>query len=223
MKFEYFAGEQRSPEWFELRHGKVTASRLSDWLAVAKKDGKTPLKARLDYEKELAFEQTFGVSYENPVTKAMKDGIDYEPFVREQYSKITGNAVKECGAWYNDIFVASPDGTVGEDGLLEIKVVREGSFVDVLDNDVPDKWMLQIQGQIMASGKKWCDFVAANLLTGKMKVVRVEADAEMIMRIAESLDGYEFQATIPTDKLFDFQDPVPAIEGTNTGEVSWET
>jgi len=99
MKFKYFAGEQRSPEWFKLRLGKVTASRLEDWLAVskAKKTEGKPLKKRLDYEKELLFERKFGVSFENFVTKPMQDGIDYEPFVREQYSQIRGVPVETVG------------------------------------------------------------------------------------------------------------------------------
>lgn len=185
MKFEYFAGEQRTPEWYKLRLGKVTASQLHAWLAVSKAKGKEgkPLKARLDYEKELLFERRFNTSFERFVTDAMQDGIDFEDFARKEYARLTGAEVKECGAWFNDYFVASPDGvierpdTAGQ-GLLEIKIVKDNTFSDILTDGVPDKYMKQIQGQLWASGLKWSDFVAVNLNTKKMKVIRVEADPE---------------------------------------------
>lgn len=180
MKFEYFAGEQRTPEWFELRRGKVTASRLEDWLSVskAKNTPGKPLKARLDYEKEIMFERTFGKSFDNYVTPAMQDGIDYEGFARDEYTRITGNKVEEVGAWYNEYFCASPDGSVGADGLIEIKVLKDNSFCDVLMEGVPSKHWKQCQGQLWASGRKWCDYVAINLNTGKLKIVRVLPDPE---------------------------------------------
>lgn len=185
MKFQYFAGEQRTPEWFKLRLGKVTASQLHAWLAVSKAKGKEgkPLKARLDYEKELLFERKFNTSFERFVTDAMQDGIDYEAFARQEYMRVTGNTVKECGAWYSDFFVASPDGDVedaqvSEPGLLEIKIVKDNTFSDILTDGVPDKWMKQVQGQMWASGRKWTDFVAVNFNTKKLKIIRVEADPE---------------------------------------------
>lgn len=185
MKFEYFAGEQRTPEWFKLRLGRVTASQMHAWLAVSKAEktkGK-PLKARLDYEKELLFERKFNTSFERFVTDAMQDGIDYEDFARKEYARVTGNTVKECGAWYSDFFVASPDGdvtdpSVKELGLLEIKIVKDNTFSDILTDGVPAKYMMQVQSQMWASGRKWTDFVAVNLNTKKLKIIRVEADPE---------------------------------------------
>jgi predicted phage-related endonuclease len=180
MKFQYFDGEQRSPEWYALRLGKVTASQLWAWLAVSKaKDGAgKPLKARLDYEKELLFERRFNTSFENFVSEAMQDGIDYEDYARHQYQEVTGNSVEECGAWYNDYFCASPDGVVGEDGLLEVKIVKDNTFTEILTSGVPDKWWKQCQGQLWASGRKWCDFVAVNFNTKKIKIIRVLPDKE---------------------------------------------
>lgn len=149
-EFQYFAGEQRSPEWFKLRLGKVTASKLKDWLAVSKGRGNAkvgagaPLKGRLDYEKELMFERQFGVSFENFVSKAMQDGIDFETFVIEQYEKQTGTTVYAVGGWYNDFFMASPDGGIGNpedvaqgivEGIVEVKVLKDTKFTAVLMAD----------------------------------------------------------------------------------------
>lgn len=214
MTFEYYAGPQKSPEWFQLRQGKVTASRLEDWLSVSKAKGKEgkPLQKRLDYEKELMFERTFNTSFEHFVSSAMQDGVDFEDFARKQYEQIKDVKVEECGAWYNDLFCASPDGMVGEDGLVEVKVVRDNSFTDILDNGVPEKWWKQCQGQLWASGKKWCDFVAINLNTKKLKVIRVLPDKEfqdwLELSVPEPLTVEPFS----NEGVYDFVSEAPAIE-----------
>lgn len=213
MKFEYFAGPQRSPEWFKIRLGKVTASRLEDWLSVSRAKGKegTPLKARLDYEKELMFERQFGVSFETFVTDAMQDGIDYEGFAAAQYALMHPEwFIEECGCWYNDVFVASPDRTIfpkGSNsadidnviGLLEIKIVKDNTFTEILMSGVPPKHMKQIQGQLFASGLPWCDYVALNFNTKSFVVIHVEADKEfheyLELALTEQLVTQPFEVT----------------------------
>lgn len=208
MSFEYFGGAQRTPEWFEIRRGKVSASRLAEWLATSKRDG-SPLKARLDYEKELSFEMQFNRNYNVWVSAAMQNGIDYEDFARRQYNKVTGANAQECGCWYNDYFVASPDATVGEDGLVEIKVLTDSSFTEVLSTGVPEKHWQQIQGQLFASGRKWCDYVAMSLTTKKLKIIRVTPHEVFHNILEESL-----MEPIPTllldhEGLYDIVDELP--------------
>jgi hypothetical protein len=209
--FKYFGGAQRSPEWFKLRLGKVTASRLDDWLSVSKaKTGPgKPLKKRLDYEKELLFERSFNTSFETFVSGAMQDGIDFEDFARIQYEKISGNKVTEVGCWYNDVFVASPDGMVGDDGLIEIKVLKDNSFTDVLTDGVPEKHMRQMQGCLWASGRKWSDYVAINLNTKMLKIIRVEADPEFQEYLELSLGEELVIAEFPADGVYSFVDELP--------------
>lgn len=214
MKFEYLGAPQRSPEWFKVRLGKVTASRLEDWLSVSKAKNSLgkPLKKRLDYEKEIRFEQQFGRNYNVFVSEAMQDGIDLEDFARRQYEKIEGVAVDECGCWYNDFFVASPDGTVGDDGLVEVKVLRDNSFTEVLTDGVPEKHWKQVQGQLWASGRAWCDYIAINITTRKLKIIRVLPDKEfhdwLEVAVADPITIPQFS----TDNVYDFVDPLP--EGT---------
>lgn len=221
MKFEYFAGEQRTEPWFALRLGKPTASRLVDWLSVSKSKATAgkPLKARLDYEKELMFERQFGVAFENYVTSAMQDGIDFEDFLVTQYEKITGNKVTAVGAWYNDHFLASPDGGVADEGLIECKVVRDNSFTEVLVSGVPDKHWKQIQGQLFASGRKWCDYVVGNLSTRKVKIIRVLPDPEFHEYLEAALLEELVTAEFDNEQLFDFVDatPEPLEDNDNLG------
>ena len=211
MKFEYFAGQQRTAPWFDLRIGKVTASRLEDWLSVSKaaKTLGAPLQKRKDYEKELQYERQFGVAYDNFVSDAMNDGIEFERFAVRQYEQRRAVAVVEVGAWYNDQFVASPDGGVGDEGIVEVKVVRDNTFSSILSDGVPEKHWKQCQGQLWASGRKWCDYIAINLNTKLMKVIRVMPDAEfhewLELAVPEPLTVEPY-----SDKdLYSFVDVVP--------------
>lgn len=237
MKFEYFAGEQRTAPWFDLRIGKVTASRLEDWLSVSKAKGKegTPLQKRKDYEKELQYERQFGVAYDNFVSDAMNDGIIYEQFAIMNYEAIKKVKVVSVGAWYNDQFVASPDGGVADEGLVEVKVVRDNTFSIILSADpkdthayqdgvddkgkpvmkgtgVPEKHWKQIQGQLWASGRKWCDYIAINLNTKKMKVIRVLPDKEfhewLELAVPEPISVEPFS----DQELYDFVQAIPEGE-----------
>lgn len=229
MNFSYFEGEQRTPEWYKIRLGKVTASRLSDWLAVskAKTGAGKPLKARLDYEKELLFERKFNTSFETFVSEAMQDGIDYEAYARQQYQEITGASVSECGAWYNEYFCASPDGVVQRadsdgDGLLEIKIVKDNSFTEILTSGVPDKWWKQIQGQLWASGYQWCDFVAVNFNTRKIKIIRVTPDAEFHewAELAIVEDFNTDDSIFDTDQLYDLKELPATAEPIAAGDAA---
>ena len=236
MKFQYFAGEQRTPEWYKLRIGKVTASRLEDWLSVSKaaKTLGQALQKRKDYELELQYERQFNVAYDNFVSSAMEDGVIFEEFARRQYEKLMDVSAAPVGAWYNEHFVASPDSTVGEDGLLEIKVLRDNSFSQVLAADpksthvveveqekdgkkikvkvgtgVIEKHWKQIQGQLWASGRKWCDYVVINLKTKKVKIIRVLPDKEfhewLELAVPEPISVEPFSTT----NVFDFIDDAP--------------
>lgn len=216
MKFDYLGAPQKSPEWFKVRLGKVTASKLSDWLAVskAKSGAGKPLKARLDYEKELMFERQFGVSFQTYVTDAMQDGIDYEEFAARQYEKLTGATVDECGCWYNDYFVASPDRTVIRpdsmgDGLLEIKIVKDNTFTEVLTAGVPDKHWKQIQGQLFASGYAWCDYVCLNFNTKKFVVIRVMPDKEFFEYLELALKENLVTEPFSVEAVHDIQGQIP--------------
>jgi len=211
MKFEYLDVAQRSPEWFGVRMGKVTASRLSDWMAVSVAKGKegTPLKARFDYERELWFERKFGVSFNNYVSEAMMDGQDFEDFARKQYENIKGVKVENCGIFYNNKFAATPDGFVGKDGLLEIKVLRDNTFTEVLLGGVPEKHFKQIQGQLWASGREWCDYVAINLNTKKIAIWRVAPNADLHKEIEESLNAELSVEDVPTNEVYDIVGALP--------------
>ena len=213
MRFEYQPVKQRSPEWFGIRMGKITASRLPAWLAVSIAKGKEgqPLQARKDYERELWFERKFGVSFNNYVSEAMLDGQDYEDFARKQYEAIKGATVDDCGIFFSPEFAATPDGLVGEDGQLEVKVLRDNKFTEVLLGGVPDDHWKQIQGQLFASGRKWCDYVALNLNTRKVAIWRVEPNADFHSQLEASLLEPLTVEEVSLDEVYDIVGDMPAI------------
>lgn len=219
LTFEYWGGIQRSPEWFALKRGKIGTSELSKWLAVskAKATAGKPLKARLDYEKQLMFERQFNTNFEKFTTEAMRDGVDLEDFARKQYQEITGRRVEECGAYYNDFIVSSPDRHVDDDGLLEIKILRDTNFTEVLATGKPfangnTDHNVQIQGQLWASaghGRKWCDYVAVNLNSKKVVIIRVEPDTEFHEYLNEAVQEQLVTEPFKLDNVHDIIGEVP--------------
>lgn len=212
--FTYSTAPQHSPEWVNLRVGKVTASRLGDWLAVGAKG--QPLAARATYETELVFEQGFNVPFKHFVTAAMEQGTQMESFLKKEIADIRGYEIESSGAFYSDTFVASPDGLVGDDGLVECKWLYDTKFAQVLKGGVPREHYLQIQGQLWATGRQWCDYVAGNANTKAFKVLRVERDEETIKEIAESVKALPELEAISKEDVHGFQSE-PEVQK----EVSW--
>jgi putative phage-type endonuclease len=170
--------EQRSEEWFQARLGKVTASRVADVLAKIK-SGESA--SRRNYKIQLVSERLTGEKQETYINQAMQDGIDREAFARNRYVQQFGE-VEEVGFIKHPTLEAgaSPDGMVGEDGILEIKCPMGSTHTETLmTQDVPSRYVPQIQFQLLVTGRKWCDFVSYNPMFPEhlqVFVKRVEAD-----------------------------------------------
>lgn len=227
LEFHYLGAPQRSPEWLAMKRGKIGASRLSDWLAVSKaKNGAgKPLKARLDYEKELMFERQFGVSFQTFVTDAMQEGIDYEDFARKQFILAHPELIaEEVGCWHNDFIAVSPDRllyqkpavwknenpAIGAHAGLEIKIVKDNTFAEILMSGVPDKHMKQCQGGLWATNlKKWY-YVALNFNTKRFIIIEVERDQELIDYMAEAVQEQLVVEPFALDKVYEIKGEIPA-------------
>jgi len=149
--------EQQSNEWIEARLVKATASNFG--LILAKGDG----KSRKTYMEGLVTEFDEGVPAENINTKHMRDGSEKEPLAREAYEQINGCKVEQVGfIQFNDYVGGSPDGLVGEDGLIEIKCATARVHRDYYTGTKkpPKKYRDQMQGLMWITGRAWCDFVS---------------------------------------------------------------
>lgn len=175
---------QGTDEWLAERAGCVTASRISD--VMAKGRGGQPSATRANYMAQLACEILTGLPTESFTSGAMQWGTDHEDQARASYTLETGRSVVETG-FVPHLAIgragASPDGLVGEDGLVEIKCPNTATHIATLRGaGIDRKYLLQMQWQMICTGRDWCDFVSFDpRLPGRLSlyVERVDADAEM--------------------------------------------
>jgi putative phage-type endonuclease len=151
---------QGSPEWHLARCGVPTASSF-DLIITTKGE---PSKQRLKYLYKLAGEQITGIAEETYQNGAMLRGKELEAEARKLYEFMSGETVQEVGFCVVDgdyAYGASPDGLVGEDGNLEIKCPSLSVHVGyLLDNKLPTDYFQQTQGQLLVTGRKFCDFIS---------------------------------------------------------------
>lgn len=185
---------QGSPEWFAARAGKVTASRVADVIAKTKSGYST---SRQNYAAELLCERLTGVCAPGFSNDAMRWGQEQEPFARQAYERKYGVEVYEVGfVDHPEIAMsgASPDGYVGEQGLIEIKAPNTATHLDTLLNDkVPAKYVTQIQWQLACTGREWCDFASFDprLPEGmQLYVTRIPRDVSMILELETEVSGF---------------------------------
>ena len=152
---------QGSPEWLAMRVGKVTASRIADLMAKTKSGWGA---SRANYCAQLVAERLTGMPAESYSNGAMQWGIEKEPLARAAYEfNQDCNVVQVAFVEHPRIVMsgASPDGYVGDDGLLEIKCPNTATHIEtLLGGSVPAKYELQMQWQMACTGRSWCDFVS---------------------------------------------------------------
>jgi len=153
--------EQKTSEWFAARNGKVTASRVADVVAKTKSGYST---SRDNYMAQLVCERMTGTQAESFNSSAMQWGTDTEPFARAAYETAMDVLVSETGFIIHPTIAeagASPDGLVGDDGLIEIKCPNTATHIETLLSErVPAKYITQMMWQMTCTGRKWCDFVS---------------------------------------------------------------
>lgn len=181
--------EQGSAEWLEMRLGKVTASRMSDVLSKGK--GSAPSKTAESYMMELLAEKLTGESKPFFENDAMRWGTETEPQARAMYE--VNNEFPEMKevafVEHNESIGISPDGMVGDDGLLEIKCPTTITQLKrALSDDYAKDYYTQIQCQLWVTERQWCDFVSfdprLNCSAGYLQQ-RVERDDEFIVAMKE--------------------------------------
>lgn len=153
--------EQRTDEWFSARLGCVTASRTADVMSKTKSGDSA---RRANYMAQLITERLTGQVSESFTSAAMQWGTDTEPQARAAYEFYTGESVEETGFVTHPTiayFGASPDGLVGDAGLIEIKCPNTATHIDtLLAEKVPTKYVTQMHVQMICTGRDWCDFVS---------------------------------------------------------------
>lgn len=152
---------QGSAEWFAQRAGKVTASRVADVIAKTKTGWGA---SRANYAAQLVAERLTGNVEPTFTNAAMQWGTDKEPEAREAYEFHAGVFVDQVGMIDHPKIAmtgASPDGLVGDDGLVEIKCPNTATHIEtLLSGKVPAKYVTQMAWQMACTSRAWCDFVS---------------------------------------------------------------
>jgi len=155
--------DQRSPEWYAARCGIVTASVVGKLITprTVKVASNPDSRGLIEF---LAAERVTGYVEDTYTSVDMWRGIDAEPYARDLYGGHHAEAV-ECGFMVRDFggfkIGYSPDGLVGDDGLIEIKAPRQKTHLaTVIADEVPLHYMAQCQAGLLVSGRKWIDFVS---------------------------------------------------------------
>ena len=152
--------EQGTDEWLALRLGKITASRMKELLSKGR--GTAPSKTAESYMFDLIAEKLTGKPKDFFMNDAMQWGVDTEESARAMYELKHGVDVVEVAFIELDENVGmSPDGLVGDDGLLEIKCPNTTTQLKrALTDNYSKDYYAQIQMQLWVSDRQWCDFVS---------------------------------------------------------------
>lgn len=177
--------QQGSKEWLEERMGLPTASNFNK---IVTSKGNVS-ESRKKYMYGLAAERVSRVIPDSYKSADMDRGNELEEEARREYRRVSGNKVVECGFCLSDssLYGASPDGLVESNGLLEIKCPRPSTHVEyVIKDQLPTAYFQQTQGQLLVTGREWCDFVS--YCPGlEPFIVRVVRDNEFINKLEREL------------------------------------
>jgi putative phage-type endonuclease len=197
--------EQGSQEWLDLRLGKVTASKFKDVMTNGR--GSNPSATAKTYMIKLVAEILRGEPLPFFENDAMKWGTETEPQARAMYELKNDVEVKEVAfVELNEFVGVSPDGLVGDDGLLEIKCPNTETqikrFLD--DAGLPGDYEAQVQGQLWVTGRQWCDFVSFDPridVEASYIQTRVYRDEEYIGKLEEKVSIFVEEMKSMINKL----------------------
>ena len=185
---------QGSTEWHALRIGKVTASRVADVIARTKSGWGA---SRANYMAELIAERLTGEPAEKFTNAAMAWGTEKEPDTRAAYEFFRDAQVAEVGFIEHPSILmagASPDGLVGDAGLVEIKCPNTATHLDtLLTQAIPARYVTQMTWQMACAGRAWCDFVSFDPRlpeTMSLFVKRVERDDSLIASLEKDVSDF---------------------------------
>jgi len=215
MSLEIFTElEQGSESWHAARRGIITASVVGQFITAktikpASNDTSRAMTAQLVAERITGYtEPTF-------VNADMERGNFSEALARDIYSE-NCSPVVEVGFMVREVgghrVGYSPDGTVGTQGLIEVKNPRQKKHLaTILAAEMPLEHMAQVQCGLLISGREWLDFIS---YSGGMPlfVERIFPDPRWVDAITEAVEIFEASAETMTAAYRAAADWMPATE-----------
>jgi putative phage-type endonuclease len=206
----YLNVDQGTPEWLAARTGQVTASRVKDVVGKLK-NGKESA-ARASYKLEMLSEILTGKAVEHFVSMAMDFGSENEPLARACYEIEKGVEVERIGYVKHPAIEragASPDGLVGDDGLVEIKVPNTTTHLQYLiAEEVPSDYIPQMMWQMACTGRQWCDFVSYDPRLPSdfgLFVIRLHRDDKQIGEMEREVERFIVEVNEMAERLLKYR------------------
>lgn len=195
---------QGSEAWDDLRRGVPTASNFSRIVNPAKADLSTSWQK---YAAELIADK-LRVRVPPPPSSWMEHGSEQEDYALAAYTAITGRQIERVGFVLpdtHDRFGCSPDGLVGENGLIEAKCPMPETLIGYhAEGVLPNEYKPQVMGQLLITGRDWCDFVGYHPQL-KPFILRVERDDKYIAKLWLALEEF-------CDKLVEMREKLEGVE-----------
>lgn len=199
--------EQQTEAWRQARVGKVTASRVQDIIATVKSGGLSA--GYKNYMAELVAERLTGVPQGSDFqSAAMIAGSAMEAEARAIYAFMRNTPIVEVGFVKHPLIRdagCSPDGYVGDEGLVEIKCPNTATHIDTLLRGViPIAYATQMHFQMACTGRRWCDFVSYdNRMPEHMRlwVRRVQRDQAIIEQLDDKVSDFLAELASTIDQL----------------------
>lgn len=170
--------EQRSPEWYAARLGRLTGSRVAEAFAKLKSGGEAA--GRRNTRVQLVLERLTGQAQENGYhSPDMDRGLELEAEACRAYEAETGILVESVGFVAHDELMAgcSPDGLT-LDGGIEMKCPKAATHLDYLRGGLPNEYFLQSVHGLWLTGRAWWDFVSYHPTfpeSLRLKIARIHA------------------------------------------------
>ena len=197
--------EQGSIEWRAARAGSLGASQIAEAIARTKTGWGA---SRANLLAQLTVERLTGMPTEGFTSPAMQWGTEQEPEARLAYEFRTDSTVTQVGMVRHPSISgthASPDGLVGDDGLIEIKCPLSATHIEtLLTGSIPGKYVTQIEWQMACTGRSWCDFASFDpRLPEEMRlfVKRLDRDDKRISEMEEQVREFLFELDATVKRL----------------------
>lgn len=197
--------EQGSPKWHAARCGSLGASSIADMTARTKSGWSA---SRANLAARLVCERLTGAPQESYTNAAMAWGTETEPQARAMYEFMSDIVVEQVGLVLHPHIAkshASPDGVIGEAGLLEIKCPNSATHIEtLLSEDIDGRYIKQMQWQMAVCERSFCDFVSFDpRLPGEMQILikRVHRDDAMIAELEKEARAFLAEVDQTISKL----------------------
>lgn len=184
--------DDKKSEWLQKRLGKLTSSKYEVMMQKGKGSRFGTMALNYIYEKvaELLTNAPHLVT-----SQAMEWGNTMEAEAIQKYEEKMGLVVVPSDFInFGEFAGGTPDGLVSDDGIIEVKCPFNPSnhTETLITNEVPDKHMMQIQGNLMATGRTWCDFISYDPRIQneslRLFIKRVYRDEEIIKEIQDRIE-----------------------------------